>query len=411
VPEKRKIINDPVSGFIQIQGKGFLSLIDHPYFQRLRRIRQLGMTDLVYPGAVHSRFQHTLGTFHLMQEALRILIEKGIDITEKECRACLFAILLHDIGHGPFSHALETSIVHKVNHEDISLVFMNYFAAFIHPDIHCAIEIFRNQYPKKFLHQLISGQLDLDRLDYLKRDSFYTGVMEGTIGAGRIIRMLHVKDNTLVLEEKAIHSIENFLLSRRSMYWQVYLHKTVVSAEQLLIRILKRAKFLCKNKTDIFASPALKYFLEHDVNLEDFSDNHILDSFAGLDDSDIALAVKIWAKHKDKILSLLSNNLLGRDLFRVELSKKAFDQQKIVNLKNQFCSQTGFDLDESDYFVFTGKLESSLYNADNEEIKFLMKDQSIKNINQLKGDMDFSAMKTPVKRHFLCYPKSLKISL
>lgn len=403
--KKIKIINDPVSGFISISDKLILDIIDHPYFQRLRGIKQLGLTYLVFPGAMHTRFQHALGAFQLMSETLDNLKQKGVEITDEESEAVLIAILLHDIGHGPFSHALEKSIVENVDHEKFSLLFINHLADLLGEKSNLVLKIFQNQHPKKFLNKLISSQLDIDRLDYLRRDSFYTGVLEGTIGSGRIIRMMNVRDNNLVIEQKGIYSIENFLISRRSMYWQVYLHKTVISAELILVKILERAKVLALNGNELFAAPNLQYFLYNVIKLKDFNNPKVLNNFAYLDDSDIALPVKVWQDHSDKVLSLLCRYLIQRNLFKVELSKISFSEERINNLRKKVSHQLNISIEDSKYFVFEESVRNSLYDGSGESINILLKNDEIVDFSNETGGFDMSLMKEPQERFFLCYPK------
>src|ERR1035437_1347350 len=333
---KRKIINDPIYGFVTLPDDFIYELINHPYFQRLRRIKQLGLTNLVYPGALHTRFHHAIGAMYLMMEAVKELQSKQIEITKEEAQAANIAILLHDIGHGPFSHALEHAIVQGVNHEVLSSLLMQQLNKQYKGKLSLAIKIFNNQYKKKFLHQLVSSQLDMDRLDYLRRDSFFTGVSEGVISSDRIIKMLYVKNDELAVEEKGIYSIEKFIIARRLMYWQVYLHKTVVAAENMLVNILKRAKELSNKGEDLFATPALSVFLKNNYGKKDFlSNTKLLDTFALLDDYDIFSSIKVWMKHPDKILSTLCKYLVERKLFRIEMKKEKID----VSYKKQLVKK------------------------------------------------------------------------
>ncbi|HEX4887624.1 MAG TPA: HD domain-containing protein, partial [Luteibaculaceae bacterium] len=332
---KRKIINDPVHGFIALPSKVIVDMVEHPFFQRLRRIKQLGLTHMVYPGALHTRFHHVLGAMHLMNEALDVLSAKGEIITPEEKQGALLAILLHDIGHGPFSHALENTLVTGVHHEQLSELFMDLLNKEFNGALSLGISIFKNQYPKKFLHQLVSSQLDMDRLDYLSRDSFYTGVSEGVISAERIIKMLAVVNDELVVEEKGVYSIEKFIVARRLMYWQVYLHKTVVSAEFLLVNILKRAKELAKRGEVLFASPALQRFLYHDYEWRHFEqDPTLLTDFAQLDDFDIMTSVKVWQSNSDKVLAELCHRMVNRQLFKIVIQKEPFQENKLIQLKS-----------------------------------------------------------------------------
>jgi len=356
IKEKKKILNDPVYGFINMpQGISF-QLIEHAVFQRLRRIKQLGLTYYVYPGAIHTRFQHTLGASFLMTLALDTLRTKNIDISDEEYQAAQNAILLHDIGHGPFSHSLEHSIIEGISHEDLSLQFMEYLNVYFDGELEPAIQVFKNQHPKKFLHQLVSSQLDVDRLDYLRRDSFFTGVSEGVVGSDRIIKMLNVHDNNLVVDAKGVYSIEKFLIARRLMYWQVYLHKTVVAADQLLIRLLQRAKELASQKIKLFATPAFEFFLYNTVQLDDLKEKSgvqnytVLELFAQLDDNDIVASIKTWINHKDPILSYLSKSLINRGLYKIELQKQVFDKNRIQNLKNKLQKEFSLTQEQIKYF-------------------------------------------------------------
>lgn len=405
---KKKIINDPVYGFITIPDEFIFDLIEHPFVQRLRRIKQLGMTHLVYPGALHTRFHHVIGAMHLMQQAINSIRRKGHEILPEEERAALIAILLHDIGHGPFSHALEYDIVNGVSHEQISAFFLERLANELEnerkEDLERALLIFRNRYPKKFLHQLVSSQLDMDRLDYLNRDSFFTGVSEGIIGTDRIIEMLTVFNDQLVVEEKGIYSIEKFLVARRVMYWQVYLHKTVVSAEFMLINALRRAKQLVKRGETVFASPALTYFLQNDVTEKDFeSDPAVLETFAQLDDFDIMGAVKVWQQHPDKVLSILSSNLVNRRLHKVEISKNPFGPDRIKMEQEIVRQQFDLNDEEVQYFVYSELLTNNAYNQTNQNINLLMKDQTIIDVSKASDNLNISALSNPVEKYCLCY--------
>ena len=356
---KRKIFNDPIYGFVSIPYEIIYDLIEHPYFQRLRRIKQLGLTNLVYPGALHTRFHHAMGAMHLMGEAIEVIRSKGNEITDEEAKAVTIAILLHDIGHGPFSHALEHSIVSDVSHEAISELFMNRLNNEFNGELTLAIKIFQNKYRKKFLHQLVSSQLDMDRLDYLKRDSFFTGVSEGVVSSDRIIIMLNVVNDQLAVEAKGIYSIEKFIIARRLMYWQVYLHKTVLSAENLLVNILRRAKELAEKKEELFCTPALRTFLYKQHSLNDFIKKpETLDSFALLDDSDIMTSVKVWTTHKDAVLSKLCNQLVNRKLFKIELQNIPFKEEKIKELKNKIKALYKLNDKQVNYFVFSGNVKN-----------------------------------------------------
>lgn len=407
---KRKIINDPVHGFITIPDELSYDLIDHPYFQRLRRIKQLGLTSLVYPGANHSRFHHALGAMHLMMLAIDTLRMKNVQISEEDALAAYYAILLHDIGHGPFSHALEYCIIRNVNHEDLTRLLMAKMNKDFDGKLENAITIFENQHPKKFLHQLVSGQLDVDRLDYLSRDSFFTGVSEGIIGTERIIKMLNVADNQLVAEIKGIYSIEKFLISRRMMYWQVYLHKTVIAAEQLLVKILNRAEYICRNNTPIFADDNLKLFLQNDFSVSDFQNNpDLLDAFVAIDDNDIVYAIKQWTSHPDKVLSNLCKLLINRKLFKVSLQEKSFDPNYIDTLKQKLMSD--YQLSETDvsYFIFSDNISNKAYSSEGEPIKILFQDNSITDVSEASEQLKHLKNNQSTTKYYLCHPKGLSL--
>ena len=402
---KKKIFNDPVYGFISIPDEFIFDLIEHPYMQRLRRIMQLGMSHLVYPGALHTRFHHVLGAMHLMTLAIATIRRKGHEITDIEERAVLTAILLHDIGHGPFSHALEYDIVCGVSHEEISSFFIERLSKEFGSDMDQALLIFKNEHPKPFLHQLVSSQLDMDRLDYLNRDSFYTGVSEGIIGSDRLIEMINVHNGNLVLEEKGIYSIEKFIVARRLMYWQVYLHKTVVAAEFMLIHTLRRAKQVVKNGEELFASPTLLFFLKNDVTQHDFkSDPSVLDKFANLDDYDILGAIKVWQNHSDKVLSTLAKRLVNRDLFKIEISKTPFSSERILHEKEIVSKQFDLSQDEVDFFVYSDILRNNAYNEKKQNINMLMKNGEIIDLSKASDNLNISALANPVEKYFLCYP-------
>ena len=402
---KKKIINDPIYGFISIPDDFIFDIIEHPYVQRLRRISQLGLSHLVYPGAIHSRFQHVLGAMHLMGQAVSLLKRKGHIISDEEERGVLLAILLHDIGHGPFSHALEYDIVNSINHEDISGFFIRRLEREYGKDLKTALTIFEDKHSKPFLHQLVSSQLDMDRLDYLNRDSFYSGVSEGIIGSDRLIEMLQVHDGNLVIEEKGIYSIEKFIVARRLMYWQVYLHKTVVSAEYMLIYALRRAKQLVKDGIDVFASPALAFFLNNDILLKDFQENdEVIDLFASLDDFDILTSLKVWSEHEDKVLSFLSSSIVNRHLFKIEISKIPFSDEQIEKKKDLALRDFGFSPDELDYIVFSDKLVNKAYNQSRQNINILMKSGEIVDLAKASDNLNISALAQPVEKYFLCYP-------
>jgi HD superfamily phosphohydrolase len=412
---KKKIINDPVFGFINIRSELVFDLIEHPYFQRLRRIKQLGLSCMVYPGANHTRFEHALGAVHLMRSAIGILRLKGQDITDEEADAVVIAILLHDIGHGPFSHALESTLVQGVPHERISLLLMEELNRQFDGKLDLAILIFTNQYHKHFLHQLVSSQLDMDRLDYLSRDSFFSGVSEGVISSERIIKMLNVKNDELVVEYKGIYSVENFLIARRLMYWQVYLHKTVLSAEYLLINVLARARELSLQGADLFATPVLKAFLIRQITLNDFIHNRIivgrpvLDLFTGLDDNDIIASVKEWQENPDTVLSYLSKCIINRRLYKIKISKKPFQEQKINLLKEKICRHFNVSVDQLQYFLIADTISNSAYNkVSSEKINILFKNNKISDISDA-SDINLSVLSETVRKYFICYPKELDI--
>ncbi|PWS32758.1 HD domain-containing protein [Pedobacter paludis] len=405
---KKKIINDPVYGFISIPSELVYDVISHPYFQRLRYIKQLGMTHLVYPGALHTRFHHALGAMHLMSLAINLLKSKGHVITEGEEESAILAILLHDIGHGPFSHALEHSLVTGIKHEDISAKLMHELNLHFDGRLTHAIEIFNGTYPKKFLHQLISGQLDLDRMDYLNRDSFFTGVSEGVISFDRIIKMFNVYDDNLVIEEKGIYSIEKFLIARRLMYWQVYLHKTVIAGEMILVKLLERAKHLSANGEDLFASPSLNHFLKNEISEIDFFEKDInLKHFTNLDDQDIYAAVKVWVNHPDKILSTLCQMLTSRNLYKVEMGNEMADQDRIEFLQTAAINLLGIEPLEAGYFVFTDSIQNRAYNAGVGNIKILMKNNDIVDIAKASDLSNLESLQKTVEKYILCYPRGI----
>ncbi|PWS27866.1 phosphohydrolase [Pedobacter yonginense] len=405
---KKKIINDPVYGFISIPSELVYDVISHPYFQRLRYIKQLGMTHLVYPGALHTRFHHALGAMHLMSLAIGLLKSKGHIITEGEEEAAILAILLHDIGHGPFSHALEHSLVTGIKHEDISAKLMQDLNVHFEGKLSHAIAIFNGTYPKKFLHQLISGQLDLDRMDYLNRDSFFTGVSEGVISFDRIIKMFNVFDDNLVIEEKGIYSIEKFLIARRLMYWQVYLHKTVIAGEMILVKLLARAKQLSAAGENLFASPSLNHFLQNDITEVDFfeKDTH-LKHFTNLDDQDIYAALKVWVEHPDKILSTLCQMLTSRNLYKVEMSNERAATDRIEFLQDAAVNLLGIAPEEASYFVFTDSIQNRAYNAGVGNIKILMKNNDIVDIAKASDLSNLESLQKTVEKYILCYPRGI----
>jgi HD superfamily phosphohydrolase len=405
---KKKIINDPVYGFISIPSDLVFDLIEHPYFQRLRYIKQLGMTHLVYPGALHTRFHHALGAMHLMSTAYETLCNKGIEITPEEKEGLTIAILLHDIGHGPFSHALEQTIVEEIDHEDISILLMNKLNEVFDGKLTLAISIFKGTYHKNFLHQLVSSQLDMDRMDYLNRDSFFTGVSEGVISSDRIIKMLNVKDNGIAVEEKGIYSIEKFLISRRLMYWQVYLHKTVIAGEQLLCKIFKRSRELALEGKRFLVTPALSYFLENVIGKDEFmSNSKHLDTFALLDDTDVMAAVKIWADSDDFVLKTLCHNLINRKLFHVDITADKPDEQFVKQLTANAVKHYNISQHEAEYFVFTDSIRNNAYNKGDGNIHILMKDGSIKDITLASDNSNLEALSKTVRKYILCYSKDL----
>jgi HD superfamily phosphohydrolase len=402
---KKKLVNDPVYGFIAIPDDLIFDIIQHPYFQRLRRISQLGLTNLVYPGALHTRFHHALGAMHLMTIAIATIRRKGHEITPEEERGVLIAILLHDIGHGPFSHTLEYDIVNKVSHEDISSFFIERISMAFDGKLDLALLIFKNNYHKKFLYQLVSSQLDMDRLDYLNRDSFYTGVSEGKIGSDRIIEMLNVHEGNLVLEEKGIYSIEKFIVARRLMYWQVYLHKTVTASELMLIKIMQRAKELSTQNVELFASPAFHFFLKNAIKKDDFQNKpEVLEQFAKMDDYDILGAVKVWQNHSDKILSFLCKRLINRELFKIELSKEPFSEERIQLERESVKAKYDLNDEELSYFVYSEKRSNNAYNKKYQKINIMMKNGEIIDISQASDNLNISALSQPVAKYCLCYP-------
>jgi HD superfamily phosphohydrolase len=401
---KRKIINDPVHGFITIPHELIYDLIEHPYFQRLRRIKQLGLSHLVYPGANHTRFHHALGAMHLMVKAIDVLRNKGVEISDEERLGAIAAILLHDVGHGPFSHTLEHSLLEKVHHEEMSLLFMEELNKQFNGQLSLAIEIFSNRYTKKFLHQLVSGQLDMDRLDYLQRDSYFTGVEEGVIGSERIIKMLDVVDGNLVVEEKGIYSIENFIGARRIMYWQVYMHKTVVASEYMLTSILRRAKFLYQQGKDLFASPSLKVFLQNEITLNDFKKNpEQLRHFSMIDDNDIITSIKVWQTDDDVILSRLCSMILSRKLFKTEISKTEFSAEKINELKQKIADTLQINLEDTGYFAISEILVNSAYDEKDKQILILSRKGGTQDIVAASDNLNILALTKPVEKYCFCY--------
>jgi len=403
---KLKIFNDPIYGFIGVPNTLIYDLIQHPYFQRLRRISQMGLSYLVYPGAHHTRFHHALGCLHIMQKAVEVLRFKGVSISAEEEKALYVAILLHDIGHGPFSHAMEHSIVEDVNHERISLLFMNYLNNQFEGALTLAIEIFTGKYHRKFMLQLISSQLDMDRLDYLRRDSFYTGVAEGNINSERLIQMMNVVNDTLVIEEKGIYSVEKFLMARRLMYWQAYLHKTSLVAEVILTKVLKRAKELTQLGLDLPCNRALQFFMQNKVTHDTF-DDETLNLFAQLDDYDIISALKMWQYHADFVLKSLSSMIINRDLLKVKISSEKYTQEEVDALIVRFTALNAVSYHEASYFISRGKVKNQAYNSDSEPILIYRKDKTIEDVVNASDQLNLKALTKTVTKYYLCFPKAL----
>ncbi len=402
-----KILNDPIYGFITVPDPLVLRLIDHPWFQRLRYIKQLGLGHLVYPGALHTRFHHALGAMHLMGEAIATLRAKGHVITEEEALGARIAILLHDVGHGPFSHALEHSLVEGIGHEAVSELVMDRLNEQFNGALDLGIRIFRDQYPKRFLHQLVSSQLDVDRLDYLNRDSFYTGVSEGVIGGERILKMLQVVDDKLVVEEKAIYSIEKFLVARRLMYWQVYLHKTVVACEMMLVETLRRARQLAMEGVPVFASPALLRFLRTRHDRSSFADPAVLNDFLKLDDHDIMGAVKVWCDHPDKVLAQLATDLVQRRNLRIRLQNIPWDDHRVDALREQVIDRLGIATADAARFVITDRIVNNAYDPAKDRIELLYKDGTLRDIAEASDNLGIAALARPVTKYYLAWPRWL----
>lgn len=401
-----KIINDPVFGFIKIPRGLLYDIVQHPLMQRLNRIKQLGLASVVYPGAQHTRFQHSLGAFHLMSEAITALTQKGNFIFDSEMEAVEAAILMHDIGHGPFSHVLENTLIHGISHEQISLMVMEQINSDFNGMLNLALKIFKDEYPKRFLHQLISSQLDMDRLDYLRRDSFFTGVTEGNIGSARIIKMLDVKDDNLVVESKGIYSIENYLTSRRLMYWQVYLHKTAVACEKVLINTLLRAKYLAETGKEIFASPALKYFLYNDINETLFiQDEKALKFYTELDDSDIWSALKVWRHSDDKILSTLAGDMLDRRIFKVEIHDEPVAEDYLDTLRHTIADNLDISIADTEYMIDVSTIQKDMYTMDDDNITILYKDGTTKDISEASELLNVSLLSKKIRKYYLCYQR------
>ena len=403
MPSIRKIINDPVYGFITIDDPLIWQIVCHPYYQRLRHIHQMAFAHLVYPGAVHSRLHHSLGAYHLMTEALNELKRKGVDISAEEEQGARIAILLHDVGHGPFSHALESELIAGAHHESISLLIMEEMNRQFNGALQTAIDIFTHKHPKRFLHQLVSGQLDVDRMDYLNRDSFFTGVAEGVIGYDRILKMLTVQDGELMVEEKAIYSIEKFLLSRRLMYWQVYLHKTVVSAEMTMVRIIRRAKELIKSGKEVRATTTdLDHFLQRTDQAFDPAQD--LSRFCRLDDHDVMSTIKNWAHHSDRILSELCNRVIERRLLKIRLQADSVDPALLEEKQKSAQERYGVSAQEATYLAFTGEASNTLYNPGDERIRILFKDGMVRDISEVDHALIQQGLSGRVKKHYICYP-------
>lgn len=406
---KKKIINDPVYGFVPIPSELIFDLIQHPYFQRLRHIKQLGLTDLIYPGAIHTRFNHALGAMHLMGRVLDNLRLKGIEISPQEYEASQIATLLHDIGHGPFSHALEATLLYRVNHESISFQFMKELNISFNGQLQLALQIFQNTYQRKFFHQLVSSQLDTDRLDYLSRDSFFTGVSEGAVGVDRIVVMLNVSHDQLVVEEKGIYSIENFLNARRLMYWQVYLHKTAVSAEQMLVNLMKRAQYLVQSGEVLSCSESLHFFLKTSYSIEDFRRQDVISRFGQMDDNDIWGAVKLWQNHPDLILSTLCKMLLQRNLFQIILSNEPIEKATIERVRSEISDNYKVLRKDASYLFSHGVVSNEAYVSDGQGIHILTKNGELKEIADASDLPNIKALSKIVKKNYLCCPKNVSL--
>ncbi len=407
-PYKAKIINDPIYGFIKIPSQFIYELIEHPIIQRLRRIKQLGLTYYVYPGATHTRFQHALGAVYLMDQAIHNIRLKGHEITDEEAEAVLAAILLHDVGHGPFSHALEESIIHHITHENLSALLMQKLNEEFDGKLTPALQIFNNRYDKRFLHQLVSSQLDMDRLDYLRRDSFFTGVTEGVIGSDRIIKMLDVVNDKLVVEAKGIYSIEKFLVARRLMYWQVYFHKTVIAAEFLLMKLLQRAKELTLAGVEVYATPPLEFFMKNKITESDMVGRKdlIIENFVSLDDDDLMVSAKAWSRHSDMVLSQLANNLINRILPKIRIQKKPFDQHVVSMIRKNVIKKYAWPEESIPYFVYTDAISNKAYSQLDDKISILYNDGEIEDIAEASDIFNLNELYKTAKKYFLCYPKN-----
>ncbi|MFM9825372.1 HD domain-containing protein [Flavobacterium sp.] len=403
---KLKIFNDPIYGFISIPNALIYDLIQHPYFQRLRRISQMGLSYLVYPGANHTRFHHALGCLHIMQKAVDVLRFKGVSISNEEENALYIAILLHDIGHGPFSHAMEKTIVEDIHHETISLLFMNQLNIEFEGQLTLAIQVFKGEYHRQFMLQLISSQLDMDRMDYLKRDSFYSGVAEGNVNSERLIQMMNVVDDVLVIEEKGIYSVEKFLMSRRLMYWQVYLHKTSLVAELILMKVLKRAKELTQKGEILPCSEPLLFFMQNIISTESFHGDN-LHLFSQLDDFDIISALKSWQNHEDFILSSLSKMIINRDLLKIKISNEKISTDDYKLLKERFALKNNITIQESNYFIFKGKIKNQAYSKEAESIRILKKDRTIEDVIEASDQLNLKSISKLITKYYICFPKQL----
>lgn len=401
-----KIINDPIFGFIKIPRGLLLNIVEHPLMQRLTRIKQLGLTSMVYPAAQHTRFQHSLGAFHLMSEAITSLTQKGIFIFDSEAEAVEAAILMHDIGHGPFSHVLEHTLIRGIDHEQISLLMMEQINREMKGELNLALKIFKNEYPKKFLHQLISSQLDMDRLDYLRRDSFFTGVTEGNIGSARIIKMLDVHDDSLVVNSKGLYSIENYLMSRRLMYWQVYLHKTTVAGEKVLVNALLRAKRLAREGHDVFATPCLRYFIYNDIDADTFKrDEKAQLHYSMLDDNDIWSSLKVWADGDDTVLSILASDIINRKIFKVEIHNEPIESERIEEIKAGIACKFGISTDDAQYLMSTGAVQKDMYDVNDDQIAILFKDNTVKDISESSELLNIALLSKKIRKYYLCYQR------
>ncbi|NCC99581.1 MAG: HD domain-containing protein [Bacteroidia bacterium] len=397
---KRKIINDPVFGFITIPSDLIYDLLQHPYLLRLTRIKQLGLTSYVYPGTQHTRFQHSLGALYLMTEAVSTLRSKGVEITDDEADAVYAAILLHDVGHGPFSHTLENCFFPDISHEELTIKICELLNEEMDGALNSTLDVLQDKHKKKFLREMVSGQLDMDRLDFIRRDSFFSGVSEGNIGSARIIRMLNIKDNKLVVEAKGIYSIENFLMSRRLMYWQVYFHKTAYAAEKMIINTIRRAKYIQKSGTKLFAPPALQYFLDN----QNPELNHIsLKNFLLLDDSDIWTSMKVWISQPDKVLSTLCNGIVNRELFKMDIGNKKIDNDKIYMVKSEIANRLNISLEDAEYLTSSASVSQHMYNRDETNIGILYNNGTVKTIQEASDMFDINVLSRKITKYYFCY--------